>query len=205
MRTKSELKPSFTSPLPRAAQKNGGCSQSIMLLLCHSSSVSSRLHHGVPPTECTPSQTDPMWASSSRIVPHCVHNMGYSPSGTDCSSMGPPQVAAPNRPLTPLCTLLHGLKFWPRICSCVGSPCAIPTALSWIFSQATYALQWWNHGLQRDSPLYHCPLCRPQGNLSSGTCSDSPLTLSSFTLMCLQGCFSLHFLSTLSHRCCSGF
>lgn len=46
--------------------------------------------------------------------------MGYSSSETDCSSMGPPQVAAPARKPAPLWALVHKLQFLPGAFSFVG-------------------------------------------------------------------------------------
>ena len=55
----------------------------------------------------------------------CGPSTGCSPSGKDCSSMGPPRGHrfCQKKP-APVWAPLHGLQFLPGACSCVGSPWA---------------------------------------------------------------------------------
>jgi len=75
----------------------------------------------------------PKGCSSSRSATLQVLSMEYSLSGTDCSSMGPPQVTAPARKLDPVWHPLHRPHFLPE----AYFPCtpasfrAHPSAAAW--------------------------------------------------------------------------
>ena len=86
------------------------------------------LQRGVPPTGCRPSRTGPAWASHRLQLFKSCSNMGpyhgVHPSGANCSSTGPPRVAAPTGSPAPAWAPLHGLQLRPGACSCGGSPWA---------------------------------------------------------------------------------
>lgn len=102
---------------------NCSCSQSLMfyffcsfletLFLC--SSVGSLLQDAVLHKLILGGL--PIGCSSSRTAPTLVHNMGYSNSGKNCSSMGPPQVGGATRPPSPPKAIFHGLQFHPGVSS----------------------------------------------------------------------------------------
>jgi len=81
---------------------NGGCGQFITRSLCHSFLLRGMTPHTLPLLQ---REVPPMGDSSPRTAPAWVLPAGCSPSGTECSSVGPPR----------------GHKFCQQACSSMGS------------------------------------------------------------------------------------
>nr|XP_047912341.1 secretory carrier-associated membrane protein 1-like isoform X3 [Anser cygnoides] len=90
------------------------------------------LQRGVPPTGCSPSQTDPAWTSHRQQLFKNYSNMGLyhgvHPSGGNCSNMGPSWMTTPTRSPAPVCappqpTGLHSLLCLLQLTCCPGYSC----------------------------------------------------------------------------------
>jgi len=167
---------------------NGGCGQFITRCLCHSFLLRGRTPHtlpllqrGVTPMGDSSPQNVPKWvlptsSSSSQTAPECVPSTRCSPSGTDCSSMGPPRghkscqqtrssvTSSVHRPTGPARSLLQcGLS--------VGSQ--PPSGVHLLWDRVLHGLQVDScstmdlHGLQGHTLPHHALLHGLQGYLHS--------------------------------------
>jgi len=150
-----------------------------------------------------------MGYSSSQTAPVQILSTGCCPSGTECSSMGPPWAAVPTRKLAPAWAPLHKPCFLPVDCSIMGSPVVAaslrtcPPALAWGPPQAAgrYLL---HHGLPWAAgrqPAYHGLVHGLQGNFCSGAWGTSSLSFLTNLVVC-KG-FSPILLIPVSQLLCS--